>query len=456
MASDLTGGRNIKVLVSPSGFKESLDPQLTAECIERGVLRVVPGVTVVKLPLVDGGEGFAKALVAATGGELRYLTVQGPVGDRIESHYGLLGGHRQKTAVVEMAAAAGLRLVPKNIRDPSITSTFGVGQTILAALKEGAERVLVGCGDSGTCDGGVGMAQALGARFFDEDENEIPPASGGKALSRLARVDVAGLHPGLKQTNIDVACNWNNVLCGPKGVARVFGPQKGASPEEVEALSAAMDNVATVVSQKLGRDISQEPGSGASGGLGAGLLLIGAKLHSRFDIIMKFLEIDHDLDDCHLVFTAEGGIDNQTPRGKIPAEVAKRAKTRGLPVVALAGTIGKGASVNYDIGIDAFASITQGPSTLEGAIADAERLLTDSAESAMRLIMVGTAVQQGVAKRAAAASASTSVPVTASAVAKKKTKIPLVTTENRLTSLVMTLVIPTFLFWTIRRGIKYL
>lgn len=381
--------QSMKILVSPSGFKESLEPHVAALCIESGIHRVLPDAIVVKAPLVDGGEGFAEALVAATNGTLHKLTVTGPVGQPVQSHFGFLGGDRPKTAVIEMAAAAGLRLVPKDFRDPTATTSFGVGEIIIAAMEQGAQKILLGCGDSGTCDGGVGMAQALGARFYNEDGSEVPLASGGAALCNLASVDLSDLHPLLRTVTIDVACNWFNVLCGPKGVARVFGPQKGASPADVEYLALAMDKCAATMSREIGFDISKAGGSGASGGLGAGLMLIGAELHPRYDIIMEFLNIDHLFQGCDLVFTAEGGIDYQTPRGKIPAEVAMRAKKRGLPVIALAGTIGQDASVNYEAGIDAYASIMQCPSSLETAIADAERLLIESAESVMRMVMVG-------------------------------------------------------------------
>jgi len=402
----------MKILVCPSGFKESLEPQVAADCIERGILRVVPNAIITKIPFVDGGEGFVKTLVAVTGGELRPVTVMGPVVRPVESYFGFLGHSSPRTAVIEMAAAAGLRLVPHGHRDPTRTTTYGVGQTILAALEAGAEHILLGCGDSGTCDGGVGMAQALGARFFNTQGEEIPAASGGKALAQLHSVDLTGLHPLLQQVKIDVACNWNNVLCGPKGVARVFGPQKGASQADVEDLAAAMETCADIFSKSTGCDISLTPGSGASGGLGAGLILIGATLHPRYDIVTKFLQIDNHLQSCDLVFTAEGGLDYQTPQGKVPAEVAARAKRRGLPVIALAGTIGQNADVNYEIGIDAFASIVQRPITLEDAMKSVEQLLTDCAESAMRMVTIGRSLrlnQSSVLEPAAEMSTVTSV-----------------------------------------------
>ena len=214
-----------RILICPSGFKESLGPNEVADCIEAGVLRAVPDAFVTKAPMVDGGEGFTEALVASTGGRRQFIEVTGPVREPISSHYGFLGSS-SKSAVVEMAAAAGLSLVPRDQRNPLHTTTFGVGQLIKAALDDGATSILLGCGDSGTCDGGIGMAQALGARFFDSKGVEIPQAMGGASLNDLATADLSGLHPRLRECEIDVACNWHNVLCGPKGVARVFGPQK--------------------------------------------------------------------------------------------------------------------------------------------------------------------------------------------------------------------------------------
>lgn len=378
-----------RILVCPSGFKESLDPNTAADCIITGIHRIMPHASVVKAPLVDGGEGFTKALVASTGGIIHHVQVVGPVGEVISSHFGFLGGEQSKTAVIEMAAAAGLSLVPRDQRNPLYTTTYGVGQLISAALDAGADNILLGCGDSGTCDGGVGMAQALGARFYNADGSVVPLASGGKALADLSEVDIAGLHPRLANVTIDAAVNWHNVLCGAKGVARVFGPQKGASPSEVDELARAMDHIGSVVTAVLNEDICLAPGSGASGGLGAGLRLVGARLHPRYDIIMRFLDIDSLIAECDLIITAEGGIDYQTPRGKIPSEVASRARAHNVPVVALAGTIGEGAGVNYDAGIHAYTSIVQRPMTLEMAIEEAEQLLADAAESTIRMVLIG-------------------------------------------------------------------
>lgn len=379
---------SLRILVAPSGFKESLGSDEVADCIEAGVLRVLPDAKIIKAPLVDGGEGFTKALVRATGGTLHELTVTGPVGTPVASHFGILGGTGPKTAVLEMAAAAGLRLVPRNKRNPLKTTTYGVGELIRAALDLGVERILVGCGDSGTNDGGAGMAQALGVKLFDRHSK--PLKRGGSKLRHLQRIDLSGLDPRVRQVQIDVACNWHNVLCGPKGVARVFGPQKGATPKQVNRLETALETLATVIQRDLGLDVHQIPGGGASGGLGAGLVaFLGAALHPRYDIVMQYLEFDKLLEDVDMVITAEGALDFQTPFGKVPSEVAARAKRHHLPVLALAGTLGKGAEDNYAHGIDAFTSIIEKPCELHDAILNAVDYVTRASERLMRTMMIG-------------------------------------------------------------------
>jgi glycerate 2-kinase len=380
--------RRLTVLVAPSGFKESLSAPEVAEHIAQGVLRAMPRARVIRAPMVDGGEGFTEALVSATGGRLIPCRVIGPVGQPVEAFFGFLGGRKRKTAVIEMAAAAGLRLVPRDQRNPMITTSHGVGELIKAALDAGAQRILLGCGDSGINDGGAGMAQALGARLLDAEGREI--RHGGAELSRLARIDLDGLDPRLDHVRLDAAVNWHNVLLGERGVARVFGPQKGATPEQVELLDAALLNYAQRVREATGRDIGHEPGSGASGGLGAGFAaLLGGQLHPRYSIVMQYLELDQLIAQADLVITAEGSLDAQTPHGKIPAEVAQRAKRRGLPVIALAGTIGRGVQVNLQHGIDAYASILTRPCTLDEAFANAAKWLTRAAEDAVRMVGVG-------------------------------------------------------------------
>lgn len=388
-----------RILLAPSGFKESLDSTHVAESMARGVRRCLPGAVVETLPMVDGGEGTAVALAHATGGRIVPVEVTGPVGTRVASHFALLGGPVEGTAVVEMAAAAGLRLVPAELRDPTATTTRGVGELIAAALDAGARRIIVGCGDSGTSDGGAGALRALGARITDADGANLP--EGGGALADAARLDLTGLDPRLADVEIVAACNIHNVLTGPRGVARVFGPQKGATPEQVARLERGFDVWADLLEREcadtladLDLDVRTGGGTGASGGLGAGLAAgAGMRLVTRFEVLLDGglagLDLDGAIDRADLVLTAEGAIDYQTPRGKVPAEVARRAKRRGKPVIALAGSIGQGADQVHDVGIDAVMGIIPVPMDLARAIAEASDLVADATERALRLVLLG-------------------------------------------------------------------
>ncbi|KAF2877687.1 glycerate kinase [Massariosphaeria phaeospora] len=397
--SDLLFGHPLRVLVAPSGFKESLGPEHVADAIEAGLRRVVDTGSIVlrKLPLHDGGEGFCRALVAAHGGEIAEKIVRGPVGEPVASHLGFIG-EGKKTAVLDMAAAAGLRLVPKSMRDPTVTTTFGVGELMKAALDGGCNNIIIGCGDSGTSDGGAGMLQALGVRLLDANGQELPEADGGRSLSRLTKLCWCGIHPRLRndaesRVEIEAVCNVKNVLCGPKGVARIYGPQKGATPEQVELLAAALEILGGVAKKDLKMDISSAPGGGASGGLGAGLMLLGATLRPRSEAINEYFEFDRVFESqWDFVITAEGSLDSQSTQGKMTTEMARQAKRHGVQVVALAGSIGEGADGCYGAGIKAFTSISRGPSSLEDAIAETERLVKDGAEKVMRMILVGLAL----------------------------------------------------------------
>ncbi|MDT0341249.1 glycerate kinase family protein [Streptomyces litchfieldiae] len=373
--------------VAPSGLKESLSAAAAADAIAEGLLRAAPGAEIDLLPLVDGGEGTAEALAAAAGGRLVPRVATGPVGAPVHSHFALLDG----TAVVEMAAVAGLSLVPTDQRDPGATTTFGVGELIRAALDTGVRRILVGCGDSGTSDGGAGALQALGVRLLDAAGRELP--RGGAALRHLDRIDPTGLDPRLAETELLVACNPYNVLCGPRGVARVFGPQKGAGPALVEELSAALEHWADVLLRDVapaGLDLRLGVGTGASGGLGAGLAAVGARLRPRFEVLLDHLDLDARLARADLVVTAEGALDRQTSLGKIPGEVARRAKALGIPVLALAGTIGEGAHEVRLVGVDAYSGILPAPLALPEALARGREFLADAAEQALRMVLLGS------------------------------------------------------------------
>lgn len=379
---------SLTVLIAPSGFKESLSVKAVTKAISSGVRKAMPDAEILSAPMVDGGEGTTEALIDATSGRIFKARVTGPVGAPVAGFWGLLGGAGPKTAVIEMAAAAGLSLVPRDQRNPLLTTSRGVGELILAALDHGVERILIGCGDSGINDGGAGMARALGARFLDAHSRDLP--EGGGALEDLAQIDVSGLDPRLASVRIDAAVNWHNMLLGPKGVARVFGPQKGATPAQVVVLERGLETYAAVIRAALGIELGATQGAGASGGLGAGLIAFaGATLHPRFEIMLQYLDFDRLLERADLVITAEGSLDGQSPYGKVPCEVARRAKALGIPTIALAGTIGKGARQTLDHGIAAFASIVKRPCSLDEAIAKGDKLLRRAAEDAMRMMQVG-------------------------------------------------------------------
>ncbi len=378
----------MKILLAPSGFKESLDADGVARAMELGVRDVLPGADIVSLPLVDGGEGFTAGLVSVTGGSLYPVAVTGPVGQPVVAAVGLLGGPGPRTAVVELAAAAGLRLVPHDRRNPLTTTSLGVGTLISAALDLEPERLLVGCGDSGINDGGAGLARALGVRFLDAYEQPLGP--GGAELARLARIDTDGIDPRLADVEIIAACNPYNVLCGERGVAKVFGPQKGATPIQVEMLSEAMDIYAQVIREHTGVDVGLLPGSGASGGVGTALMMFcGATLTPRFDVVFEYIDLDAALDGADLVLTGEGSLDHQTPKGKIPAEVAARATARGVPTVAIAGTLGAGVEDNLAAGIDGWLSAMHRPMELVTAIEECAELVRQATAQVLRLIEIG-------------------------------------------------------------------
>ncbi|MER2089768.1 MAG: glycerate kinase [Sporosarcina sp.] len=382
----------MKIVMVPSGFKECLDAEEVASAMERGARRFNRDVDVEVVPMIDGGEGFAKTIVRLKAGKTIYREVTGPIGEKILSHFGVFVENGKKTAVIEMAAVAGLKLVPRDRRDPLKTTTYGVGELILSALDLGIDQILIGCGDSGTSDGGAGLAQALGVQFLDKNQKPVE-ICGGVDLLQAEYIDTTRLDKRLSAVTIDVACNWENILCGDQGVARVFGPQKGASPEQVEQLSAALEHYASLIQKTMAFDVRSLPGSGASGGLGAGLITFaGATLHPRFDIIKDYINIEEKIALADIVFTAEGSLDFQTPNGKIPSEVARIAKKHNIPVIAITGTIGKGAELNYNAGIDAYFSIIPKPTSLENAIINAPKWIEYSTEAALRQVAIGLAI----------------------------------------------------------------
>lgn len=385
----------LRILVAPSGFKECLHADAVSEAIAAGLLRACPAARIALRPVVDGGEGFARAIALAAGGHVEPVTVSGPVGLPVRAQIGWPAGAMAGTAVIEMASAAGLRLVPRDARDPLRTTTRGVGELIRAALDRGARRLLIGCGDSGTNDAGAGMAQALGFRLLDAEGRSLPP--GGAALARLARIDATERDPRLDRLPVTVACNARVMLTGPGGVARRFGPQKGAGPHAIRALEEGLATFAAVAARDLGvGGLDALPGGGASGGLGAGLhALLGAELRPWQEVVLDGLALDRAIAAADLVVTAEGGVDAQTVQGKVPGIVGARAKALGVPAIALAGSIGAGFGAVHDAGIAAVVSTLGQAVPLDQAIARAGEDIARAAEQLLRSVLVGFSLAEG-------------------------------------------------------------
>lgn len=378
----------MKIIIAPDSFKECLPAEAVAEAMGRGARAAAPDAECVLVPMADGGEGTVRALVAATGGSLHQATVTGPLGGKVRAEFGLLGDGR--TAAIEMAAASGLPLVPPERRDPTKTTTFGTGELILAALGLGATRLILGIGGSATNDGGAGMAQALGARLLDAAGQPIGP--GGGELARLAAIDPSGLDPRLRGVECTVACDVANPLTGPSGAAAVYGPQKGATPEMVALLDANLARLAEVVRRDLGADVAGVPGAGAAGGLGAGLMaFLGATLRPGVELVIEAVGLEDKLDGAALVLVGEGRMDAQTAYGKVPVGVARLARSRGVPAVAIVGALGPGYQAVHGHGIAACFSILGRPMTLEEAMRQAPELIAATTEEVMRLFLMRNA-----------------------------------------------------------------
>jgi len=353
----------------------------------------MPEAETVRLPLADGGEGTVEALVSATRGKMKTARVLGPLREPLEATFGILGD--DVTAVIEMAAAAGLHLVPEDKRDPLVTTTFGVGQLILAALDAGCRKLIIGIGGSATNDGGAGMAQAVGARLTDDQGREIGP--GGAALKSLAKIDISALDARLASAEIYMACDVNNPLVGPEGASAVYGPQKGATPEMVTILDDALLHYADVIARALGTDVRDLPGAGAAGGLGAGLrAFLNAQPRMGIALVMEAANFEQYLEAADVVITGEGRIDEQTFFGKVVQGVCRMAKRKGVPVVVLAGEVAHDSDRLHDEGVAAAFSIAPGPMSVEKAMVEAGPLLQEAAERVTRLLLVG----RGLGRRA--------------------------------------------------------
>ncbi|MFP2240185.1 glycerate kinase [Pseudescherichia vulneris] len=359
----------MKIVIAPDSFKESLSAMAVATAIEQGFRQIYPDAQYVKVPMADGGEGTVESMVEASGGQYQHLQVRGPLGLPVQARWGLMGDG--ETAIIEMASASGLHHVPMAQRNPLITTSYGTGELIQAALERGVKRIILGIGGSATNDGGAGMMQALGARLTDAQGQELAP--GGEALSTLTSIDLSACHPKLGDVTLTVACDVNNPLCGPQGASAIFGPQKGATPERVDILDAALAQWGALIEQQTGREVLNAPGAGAAGGMGSALLgLLNAELRAGVEIVVETLKLEQAVQDADLVITGEGRLDSQSIFGKTPIGVARVAKLHGKPVIALAGGLKNDHEVVYQHGIDAAFSILTGVVTLPEALEAAE------------------------------------------------------------------------------------
>lgn len=376
----------MKIVIAPDSFKESLSALEVATAIEAGFRQVFPDAQIVKVPIADGGEGTVQALVDAVGGAIRCVEVIGPEGTPVQAAYGFSA--RLGLAVIEMAAASGLELVPMARRDPRTATSFGTGQLIRDALDAGARRFVIGLGGSATNDAGAGMLEALGARLLDASGQ--PLERGALALKQIAQIDTRGLDPRLAQCHLDVACDVTNPLLGPSGASAIFGPQKGATPAIVQELEACLHRFAEVLRRDLGTDIADVPGGGAAGGLGAALQgVLGAHLRPGFEVVMETIGLGTLLQGADLVITGEGRTDGQTAFGKAPLGVAQAAARCGVPVVLLSGALAPDLGAMHEHGVSAIFGAVRRPCTVEEALREAATNVRDAAYNLACALQLG-------------------------------------------------------------------
>lgn len=387
----------MKYLLAPDSFKEAASAQAVAAAMRRGVLAGDPDAECRMMPLSDGGEGLTTALVRATGGELKPAHVHDALGRPICAQYGFLGGgsHMEtdgktgiRTAVVELAAASGIEHVSPAERDPLAASTYGTGELIHATIDAGATRIVLGLGGSATTDGGTGLARALGYRFLDDRERELP--LGGGALHRLARIDGTDVPDEVRNVPIILACDVTNPLTGPNGAAAVFAPQKGADAQQVALLDSGLSKLANAIEVLNGRNIASQPGSGAAGGTGGGMLgLFNASMRPGIELVLDLLHAREACAWADVVITGEGAIDNQTPYGKVPSGIARLAQSQGKPAIAIGGKVARDPQTMAalrEAGIVAAFGIAPGSASLPELLADTKRNVTSTCASIASLL----------------------------------------------------------------------
>jgi glycerate kinase len=373
----------MKVVIAPDSFKESLTAKQVCVAIETGFKRVFPNASYHLVPVADGGEGTVQSLVDATQGEIQHLQVTGPMAGKVDAFYGLLGGNNH-TAVIEMAAASGLHHVQASQRDPKLASSYGTGELIKAALDHGAKKIIIGLGGSATNDGGIGMLSALGVVFLDNTDKEIVANGAGLPFIKTIKTDM--LDPRLADCEILVACDVDNPLCGIRGASHVFGPQKGATTEDIQFLDNSLKHYATCIKQQYAIDVLDQPGAGAAGGMGAALMAFtNATLKPGIELVLEAVNLKQFMPDTDLVITGEGRIDEQTVYGKTPMGVATVAKQFNIPVIGIAGSLGKNHQAVYECGIDAVFAAVPGAMTLQQAFTEAHDNVANVAENIAKI-----------------------------------------------------------------------
>ena len=375
----------MKIIIAPDSFKESMTAKEACEAIEKGMKIALPNAEFIKVPMADGGEGTTQSLVDATEGKMYFVETTGPLGEKVKSKFGILGNG--EIAVLEMASTSGLELVPREKRNPMITTTYGTGELIKKAMDMGAKTILIGIGGSATNDGGAGMIQALGGKLLDENGKQI--SFGGGELSKIKKIDLSELDSRIKNIKFIAACDVQNPLTGETGAANVFGRQKGATEEMVKNLDNNLKHYAELIRKDVKVDVENIPGAGAAGGLGAGLMaFLNAELRKGIDIVVEYSKLEEKIKGADFVITGEGSIDSQTRFGKTPYGVVSVAKKYGVPNITLAGNVSKDIEILYDYGFDAIFSIMQGVDNLDNALKNGKVNLEKTAKNIARLIRI--------------------------------------------------------------------
>lgn len=380
----------MKFLFASDSFKGSLTSEQISTLLDNAARKNFPGCETAGLPVADGGEGTVDAVIAAVKGTMVSVKVQGPLLEEETGTYGMLN---ENSAIIEMAAASGLPMVPNGKRNPLKTNSVGTGELIKDALDRGCRQISIALGGSATNDGGMGAMTALGVKFFDENGKEL--AGAGEDLAKVSRIDVSGMHPAVKDTQFTVMCDVTNPLCGETGATYTFGMQKGADKEKLKILEAGMVHYAGVVKEQLGIDAVDMPGAGAAGGLGFALkVFLNATLKSGIETVLDLIDFDSYLEGTDLVVTGEGRMDWQSAYGKVPSGVGKRCKAKGIPVIAIVGGMGKDAQAIYDFGVDSIIPTASGPLSLDFAIEHAEELYADVADRMFRMLKAGMSLKK--------------------------------------------------------------